>query len=155
MRSGYENDDKLYIPYGLSTEKEYAKGVGRKQLAQIALTTLIFIGAGVVIGIVIGNYAFTIIAGIIGIAIGYSVCGRFGNSPSVLETANNLMRFSKSKRRYRYVYKQFSHGKNKVSGGQRLSGGQSLSGGFIPVYIAEDFGVQGAKPDHYDSGEMP
>ena len=92
------DDDKLYIPYGLSIDQEYFPGFGGRELRQFFVGIL---GSGI-IG---GQLLAMIVALMIG-AAGTMMAVR--KDPytriSVVGQISDIIHFHKSQKQYKYIY---------------------------------------------------
>lgn len=99
-------EEKLYIPYGLSIEAEYFTGFGKTELKQCAIGSLVFGAIGALLLLITSEVASLIITLLTGIAGSIMMCRKDPNTRiSVVGQIGNMVRFSKSQKRYRYVYK--------------------------------------------------
>lgn len=100
-----DNDtNTLYIPMGVKTENEFFPGFGKKELLQ-ALVGTVFAGAiSLIIFIVSGNVAYTMIGVLSGIAGSVMMTTKDQYNMSVVTQVANLVRFSRSQKVYPYTY---------------------------------------------------
>ena len=101
------DNKKLYIPYGLKTEKEIFPGFGNKQLRQSTVGTLAFAMIGGLLYGVTGALALLIISIIIGIfaSISFTILNEY--NISVIDQIKTYIKFSKSQQKFKYIYRQW------------------------------------------------
>lgn len=99
-------NEKLYIPYGLSIEQEYFPGFGRTEMKHFLIGFIGFAAAGALLLIISGQLLALIVMLIIG-AAGCLMMTRKDpfSRVSVIGQVTNIIRFTKSQKRYRYIYK--------------------------------------------------
>ncbi len=99
-------DEKLYIPYGLSTEQELFTGFGRRELKQCAVGIAACGILAMLLFIITSQVAAVIFTLMLGTAGSIMMCRKDQNTKlSVIGQVTNMIRFAKSQKRYRYVYK--------------------------------------------------
>lgn len=100
------DSEKLYIPYGLSVEQTYFTGFGKTELRQFAVGVMIFAAIGALLLMVTGEI-FTLIATLmIGIAGSMMMTRKDPNTRiSVVGQVRLIVRFAKSQKHYKYIYK--------------------------------------------------
>lgn len=99
-------NEKLYIPYGLSVESEYFTGFGKTELKQCLFGVLIFGVIGALLLIITGQIGSLVITALIGVAGSIMMTRKDPNTRiSVVGQVGNMIRFSRSQKRYRYIYK--------------------------------------------------
>jgi hypothetical protein len=99
--------EKLYIPYGLKTNKEYFPGFGNKQMRQSVIGTLCFAMPGGLIYSITGALAVFILLIIVGIIGSIMFTIRDHNNISVIDQIGTLIKFKKSQQVFKYVYRQW------------------------------------------------
>lgn len=99
-------DDKLYIPYGLSIEQEYFPGFGSTELKHFLVGFAGFAAVGALLLIITGQLLALIVTVIIGAAGSLMMTRKDPFTRiSVIGQIANIIRFSKSQKRYKYIYK--------------------------------------------------
>ncbi len=99
-------DEKLYIPYGLSTEQELFSGFGKRELKQCAVGMAAFGIIAMLLYIITSQAAAVIFTLMFGAAGSIMMCRKDQNTKlSVIGQVSNMIRFAKSQKRYRYVYR--------------------------------------------------
>jgi len=100
-----DNDtNTLYIPMGVKTENEFFSGFGKKELIQALIGAMFGGVVSVIIFIVSGNVAYTMIGILSGIAGSVMMTTKDQYNMSVVTQVANLVRFSRSQKQYPYVY---------------------------------------------------
>ena len=99
------DDDKLYIPYGLSIDQEYFPGFGGRELRQFFVGIL---GSGI-IGALLLIFTGQLIALIISLMIGaagsmMAVRKDPYTRISVVGQISDIIHFHKSQKHYKYIY---------------------------------------------------
>jgi len=94
----------LYIPLGVKTENEFFSGFGKKELLQAAVGSLFGGVIAVVIFLVSGNIAFTMIGVLSGIACSVIMTTKDQYNMSVVSQVTNLISFSRNQKVYPYIY---------------------------------------------------
>jgi len=97
-------NNTLYIPMGVKTENEFFNGFGKKELLQAIVGTVFVIAVSLLIFLVSGNVAYTMIGVLAGIAGSVMMVTKDQYNMSVVIQVTNLIRFSKSQKVYPYVY---------------------------------------------------
>jgi hypothetical protein len=97
-------NNTLYIPMGVKTENEFFNGFGKKELLQAAVGSLFGGVIALLVFIVSGNVAYTMIAVLSGIAGSVMMTVKDQYNMSVVGQVANLIRFSRSQKVYPYVY---------------------------------------------------
>ena len=97
-------NNTLYIPMGVKTENEFFNGFGKKELLQAIVGTVFVIAVSLLIFLVSGNVAYTMIGVLAGIAGSVMMVTKDQYNMSVVTQVTNLIRFSKSQKVYPYVY---------------------------------------------------
>lgn len=101
-----ENRRKLYIPYGLNIEPEYFIGFGRTELKQCFIGIACFGVVAAVLMLITGNLAALVFTMMIGATSSIMMTRKDPITRlSVVGQVKNMVRFVRSQRRYRYVYK--------------------------------------------------
>lgn len=99
-------DDKLYIPYGLSIESEYFPGFGGKELRQFLIGTVCTSIIGAILLIFTGQLLALIVAILIG-AAGSMMAVR--KDPytriSVVGQIADIIHFHKAQQHFKYIYR--------------------------------------------------
>jgi hypothetical protein len=89
---------------GVKTENEFFPGFGKKEMLQ-ALIGAVFGGViALIVYLVSGNVAYTMIAALSGIAGSVMMVTKDQFNMSVVSQVGNLVRFSKSQKVYPYTY---------------------------------------------------
>ncbi len=102
------DDDKLYIPYGLSIEQEYFPGFGGRELRQFLIGTAGSAAAGALILMLTGQIAALIVSMLIGAAGSMMAVRRDPYTRiSVIGQVSDLIRFRRSQKHYKYIYKSW------------------------------------------------
>lgn len=97
---------KLYIPYGLNIESEYFTGFGRTELKQCFVGIFAFTVLGAFAMLITGTLTTFVVMIIIGAAGSVMATRKDPNTRiSVVGQIGNMVRFSKSQKKYKYVYK--------------------------------------------------
>ena len=102
-----ENDNKseLYIPYGVRVEKELFRGFSKRQIKHCAVGIACSFIIVTAIYIISRSIPITIISAFVGVAGSIMMTMKESQSnQSVVDIVINLMRFSKTQKRYLYVY---------------------------------------------------
>ena len=100
------DSEKLYIPYGLSVEQTYFTGFGKTELRQFIIGVIIFGAIGALLSLVTGKIYALIVTLIIGIAGSIMMTRKDPNTRiSVAGQVCLLVRFAKTQKHYKYVYK--------------------------------------------------
>jgi hypothetical protein len=97
-------NNTLYIPMGVKTENEFFSGFGKKELLQAAVGSLFGGVIALLIFLVSGNVAYTMIGVLSGIAGAVMMTVKDRYNMSVVSQVANLIRFSRSQKVYPYVY---------------------------------------------------
>ena len=97
-------ENKLYIPLGVKTEREFFNGFGRKQLFQAIIGTLCFGGIAAVVYLLTRNVAFTLVVLMFGIAGSVMMTTRDQSNLSVVDQVQNLLRFYRGQKVYPYRF---------------------------------------------------
>jgi len=97
-------NNTLYIPMGVKTENEFFNGFGKKELLQAIVGTVFAIAVSLLILLISGNVAYTMIGVLAGIAGSVMMVTKDTYNMSVVTQVANLIRFSKSQKVYPYVY---------------------------------------------------
>ncbi len=98
------NDNTLYIPMGVKTQNEFFPGFGKKEALQ-ALVGALFGGVvALIVNLVSGNVAYTMIAVLSGIAGSVMMTTKDQYNMSVVTQVANLIRFSRGQKVYPYSY---------------------------------------------------
>ena len=97
-------NNTLYIPMGVKTENEFFSGFGKKELLQAAVGSLFGGVVALLIFLVSGNVAYTMIGVLSGIAGSVMMTVKDQYNMSVVTQVANLIRFSRSQKVYPYVY---------------------------------------------------
>lgn len=99
-------NEKLYIPYGLSTEQELFTGFGKREMKQCAVGIAAFGILAALLYIITAQIGAIIFTLLLGIAGSIMMCRKDQNTRiSVIGQIANMVRFSKGQKKYRYVYK--------------------------------------------------
>ena len=98
------DNNTLYIPMGVKTENEFFSGFGKKELLQAALGSLFGGVIALLVFIISGNVAYTMIAVLSGIAGSVMMTVKDQYNMSVVTQVANLIRFARSQKVYPYVY---------------------------------------------------
>lgn len=99
-------NEKLYIPYGLSTDQELFTGFGRREIKQCAVGIAAFAVIAVLLYIITAQVGAIIFTLLLGLAGSIMMCRKDPNTRiSVIGQVANMVRFSKGQKKYRYVYK--------------------------------------------------
>ena len=94
----------LYIPMGVKTENEFFSGFGKKELLQAAIGAVFAGFVSVIIFLISGNVAYSMIGVLSGIAGSVMMTAKDQYNMSVVSQVANLIRFSRSQKAYPYVY---------------------------------------------------
>lgn len=99
-------NEKLYIPYGLSTDQELFTGFGRREIKQCAVGIAAFAVIAILLYIITAQVGAIIFTLMLGLAGSIMMCRKDPNTRiSVIGQVANMVRFSKGQKKYRYVYK--------------------------------------------------
>ena len=99
-----EENTTLYIPLGVKTENEFFSGFGKKELLQAFIGTLVGGIISLLIWLISGNIAYTMIGVLTGIAGSVMMATKDQYNMSVVTQVANLIRFSRSQKHYPYIY---------------------------------------------------
>lgn len=100
------DNDRLYIPYGLSVEQEFFSGFGRTELMHFLIGFMCFGGLGALLLLIAGEFLALIVTVIIGAAGCFIMTKRDPvTRASVIGQIKNIIGFSRSQKRYNYVYR--------------------------------------------------
>lgn len=101
-----EKLERLYIPYGLATQSEYFTGFGKTELRQCFIGIVAFGAIGALLLLFTGEIASLIFTLLVGVAGSIMMTRKDPNTRiSVVGQVGNMIRFSKSQKRYRYIYR--------------------------------------------------
>lgn len=100
------DNDRLYIPYGLSVEQEFFPGFGRTELVHFLIGFMGFGALGAALLLITGEFLALIVTVIIGAAGCFIMTKRDPvTRASVVGQVKNIIGFSRSQKRYNYIYK--------------------------------------------------
>lgn len=100
------DNDRLYIPYGLNIEQEFFTGFGKTELKHFLTGVVGFAAVGALLLLITGEFIAFIVTVIIGVAGCLMMTRRDPiTRTSVTGQVANMIRFSKSQKKYHYVYK--------------------------------------------------
>lgn len=99
------DDERLYIPYGLSIEQEFFPGFGTKEIRQLLVGMVGAAAVGALLLLITGQLLTIIVSLIIG-AAGSMMAVR--KDPytrlSVVGQVADMLHFRRSQKQYKYVY---------------------------------------------------
>ena len=98
------DNNTLYIPMGVKTENEFFSGFGKKEFFQSLIGAVFALVISLIIYLVSGNVAYTMIGVLAGIAGSVMMVTKDQYNMSVVNQVANLVRFSRSQKVYPYVY---------------------------------------------------
>ncbi len=100
------DNERLYIPYGLSTEQEFFTGFGKSEVKQCAIGMAAFVFIAAIIYLVSQSVGAVVATVIIGIA-GCIIMTRKDQVTrlSVVGQIINIIKFRRSQKVYKYIYK--------------------------------------------------
>ena len=100
------DNDRLYIPYGLTTEPEQFSGFGKKEVRHCVAGIAFFGVVAALIYLFTANLTAVMATAIIGIAASIMMTRRDGTSHlSMITHIINMINFNRGQKTYRYVYK--------------------------------------------------
>lgn len=100
------DNDRLYIPYGLSVEQEYFPGFGRTELLHFMIGFAGSAALGALLLLITGEFPALIVTVMTGAAGCFIMTKRDPvTRASVIGQVRNIIVFSRSQKRYNYVYK--------------------------------------------------
>jgi len=97
-------NNTLYIPMGVKTSSEFFNGFGKKEALQAAVGVVVALVVSLLIYLISGNIAYTMIGILSGIAGSVMMTTKDQYNMSVVTQVANLIRFSRSQKVYPYVY---------------------------------------------------
>lgn len=97
-----EHEISLYIPTGVKAQNELFNGFGRRELLQSAVGSLLGGAVAVLLRLVSGNVALTVVAALTGIFGSVMMCTKDQNNQSVVDQIGNMVRFGRSQQIYPY-----------------------------------------------------
>ncbi len=99
-----DENNTLYIPMGVKTENEFFPGFSKKELLQAAIGTLFGGFISLIVFIISGNVAYTMISVLSGIAGSVMMVTKDQYNMSAVTQVADLIRFSRSQKVYPYRY---------------------------------------------------
>ena len=100
------DNDRLYIPYGLSVEQEFISGFGKTELMHFLIGFAFSAAIGAVLLLFTGNFLTMAVPLIIGSAGSFIMTRKDPvTRASVVGQIVNIVRFANTQKRYYYVYK--------------------------------------------------
>lgn len=99
-------DNKLYIPYGIGTEKETIPGFGKKQKKHFLIGLVITAAVSIFAYLITQTIPVVVVAAILGIAASFFASRQDVYSQSIVSVVANMFAFKKSQQRYKYQYKR-------------------------------------------------
>jgi len=99
-----DNNNALYIPMGVKTENEFFNGFGKKELLQAAVGAVGAFIISMIVFLVSGNIAYTMIGILSGIAGSVMMTVKDQYNMSVIGQAANLIIYARSQKIYPYTY---------------------------------------------------
>lgn len=97
-----EHEISLYIPTGVKVQNELFNGFGKRELLQSAVGSLLGGAVAVLLWLVSGNVAVTVVAALTGIFGSVMMCTKDPNNQSVIDQIGNMVRFNRSQQIYPY-----------------------------------------------------
>lgn len=141
MDGNDNNDDKIYIPYGIKIEKEIFSGFGKKELKHLIISVLITVIISVILFLITDNPVITVVAAVTGIGGGYTMSMRQPYSQSMIEILKSIITYYRTQQKFEYIYKNtiIKHlgqdngtsspvSENKESGGENAEHSDNASG---------------------------
>jgi len=99
-----DSNNTLYIPMGVKTENEFFNGFGKKELLQAAVGAIGALIVSLIIFLISGNVAYTMIGILSGIAGSVMMTVKDQYNMSVVGQAANLINYARSQKVYPYTY---------------------------------------------------
>ena len=99
-----DEDLKLYIPLGVKPEAKLFTGLGKKQLFQSIVGSLVMGGIAALAWLFTGNVTTTVILALAGIFGSVMMTTKDQSNLSVLDQVQNLIRFLRGQKIYPYRY---------------------------------------------------
>lgn len=98
--------DKLYIPYGISIEKESISGFGRREKKHLLIGLAFTAALALIVFLIVGNPLAVIVCGIIGAAGSFQASKRETYSQSVVDIVISMISYWRSQQDFKYVYRR-------------------------------------------------
>lgn len=99
-----EDNEMLYIPIGLKEKNELWDGFGKEELIKSLILLAILFIIDLIIFLIIGSISFAAIFALVSIGSTGMIFTKDTTNLSVVDHINNMIRFSKSQKKYKYVY---------------------------------------------------
>ncbi len=100
------DNERLYIPYGLSTEQEIFTGFGKTEVKQCAIGMAAFVFISAIIFLITQNVGAVVTTIVIGIAACIIMTRKDQITRlSVVGQIINIIKFHRNQKMYRYIYK--------------------------------------------------
>ena len=105
MENNENNDNnKIFIPYGIKIEKEIFSGFGKKELKHFLISILITAVLSLILFLITSNPFVVVVTALVGISGGYSASIRKAYSQSMVEIVKSIITYYRSQQKYEYVY---------------------------------------------------
>lgn len=98
------DNNKIFIPYGIKIEKEIFSGFGKKELKHFLISILLTVILSLVLFLITRNPLVSVVAALVGIAGGYNVSRRGAYSQSVVGIVKSIITYHRTQQKFDFVY---------------------------------------------------
>lgn len=100
-----ENNEKIFIPYGIKIEKEYIVGFGKKELRRFLKAVLITVLSAILAYVITQNPFTVIVILVTGVLSSFTICRREGYSQSMIDIIKSILDYRCTTQNYDYIYR--------------------------------------------------
>lgn len=97
--------EKLYMPTGITRQKEYAKGFSKTELVKTLKVSVVFVILAVLVYVISGSLWWSMVVPMSGIPITVMMLTKADSNISPADYIAFMLRFTKEQKRYDYVYR--------------------------------------------------
>lgn len=104
MDGNENNDDKIFIPYGIKIEKEIFTGFGKKELKHLIISVLITAALSLILYLITQNPLMVVVTAVMGLLLSFWICSKQPYSQSVIEILKSIITYCRTQQKFEYIY---------------------------------------------------
>ncbi len=107
------DNNKIYIPYGIKIEKEIINGFGKKEMKHFLICILITVVVSLFLFLITQNPLVVVVSAVTGFGAGFIFSRREAYSQSVIGIIKSIVAYHRTQQKFEFIYRN-SAMKNKT-----------------------------------------
>lgn len=99
------DNNKIYIPYGIKIEKEIINGFGKKEMKHLFICILITVVVSLFLFLITQNPLVVVVSAVTGFGAGFIFSRREAYSQSVIGIIKSIVAYHRTQQKFEFIYR--------------------------------------------------